>query len=100
MEVRFHRLAQREYQGARAWYEARRAGLGRDFTAAVDRAVGSIAAHPDRWSLYRDRFRWVRVRRFPYRLYYAIAGPDLVHVLAVAHVRRRAGYWIRRAPRA
>jgi hypothetical protein len=37
------------------------------------------------------------VRRFPFsRLFRLLAG-DVVEILAVAHVRRRPGYWRRRA---
>jgi toxin ParE1/3/4 len=97
MEVRFHRLAAQEYRNARVWYERRREGLGFDFRTEVDRAVGRIASQPDRWPSFRDRFRRVRLRRFPYALYYHVADPDLVLILAVAHSRRRPGYWLRRA---
>lgn len=99
MEVRFHRLAVREYREARDWYDARRPGLGRDFAAEVDRAVVRVGDHPERWTRFRDRFRWVRLRRFPYRLYYAVIDAETVLVLAVAHTRRRPAYWIRRAPK-
>jgi hypothetical protein len=64
MEVRFHRLAVREFREARAWYEARRTGLGGEFLAELDRAVERITTHPDRWPLFRERFRKVRLRRF------------------------------------
>lgn len=96
MEVWFHRLAAQEYRNARVWYERRREGLGFDFRAEVDRAVERIRAKPDRWPTFRDRFRRVRLRRFPYALYYHFSDSDLVLILAVAHSRRRPGYWLRR----
>jgi hypothetical protein len=39
--------------------------------------------------------RWVRLRQFPYVIYYRIDG-DKPIVMAVAHGRRRLGYWLRR----
>jgi ParE toxin of type II toxin-antitoxin system, parDE len=96
MEVRFHRLAAQEYRNARSWYERRREGLGFDFRAEVDRAIARVTSQPDRWPSFRERFRRVRLRRFPYALYCHIADPDLILVLAVAHSRRRPGYWLRR----
>jgi hypothetical protein len=33
MEVRFHRLAAREYEDARNWYERRGTGLGDEFVS-------------------------------------------------------------------
>ncbi|HKI37123.1 MAG TPA: hypothetical protein VKA46_35040 [Gemmataceae bacterium] len=38
----------------------------------------------------------MRVRRFQYVLYYEIIDPSRVRVFAVAHTRRRPGYWLRR----
>jgi len=96
MEVRFHRLAAREYQEARRWYERRRPGLGVEFATETDRAASRIAKYPHRWPVYFERFRRVRLRRFPYSLYYHVVDSSLVLVLAVAHGRRRPGYWRRR----
>lgn len=39
--------------------------------------------------------RRVRVGRFPYQLAY-MTEDDRIHILAVAHDRRRPGYWHRR----
>jgi plasmid stabilization system protein ParE len=96
MEVRFHRLAVREYEDTRTWYERRREGLGDAFTDEVDRAISRIARSPTRWPVVFVRFRRVRLRRFPYLLYYHVANDSLALVLAVAHARRRSGYWRRR----
>lgn len=99
MEVRFHRLAAREYRDARAWYDRRRAGLGNDLEAEVERAVGRIITHPTSRPVFRDPYRRVQLRRFPFALYYHITDDTLILVLAVAHARRRPGYWLRRASR-
>jgi hypothetical protein len=69
MQVRFHRLAIREYEETRTWYERRREGLGGAFTDEVDRAITRIAKSPTRWPVVVVRFRRVRLRRFPYVLY-------------------------------
>jgi len=96
MEVRFHRLAAREFREAQKWYESRRTGLSGDFVTEVDRALERITSHPDRWPIYRNRFRRVRLRRFPSSIFYSLERADLILVLAVAHVRRRPDYWLRR----
>jgi plasmid stabilization system protein ParE len=96
MQVRFHRLAAQEYRQTRRWYERRREGLGFDFRDEMDRAIGRISAQPYRWPTFHERFRRVRVRRFPYVLYYHVVDSDNVVILAVAHSRRRPGYWLRR----
>ena len=97
MNVRFDRLADRETREALRWYERRRAGLGGGFVVEVDRAVTRIAAAPERGQVIGGRFRCVRLRRFPYRLIYEILDAANVLVVAVAHQRRRPGYWSRRS---
>lgn len=96
MDVRFHRLAIREYEERRTWYERRREGLGDAFRDEVDRAVARIAKSPNRWPVVFVKFRKVRPRRFPYLLYDHVVDASLALVLAVAHARRRPGYWKRR----
>jgi hypothetical protein len=48
--------------------------------------------------LHRQRYRWMRVKRFPYLLYYEIRDPQPVLIYAIAHGRRRPAYWMRRKP--
>jgi hypothetical protein len=47
--------------------------------------------------VYHRHYRWVRTRRFPYILYYRLVDADEVLIVAVAHARRRPGYWLRRS---
>jgi plasmid stabilization system protein ParE len=72
-------------------------GRSKPFRNAIDRAVQQIAAGPEQGSPFRTHYRWVRTRRFPYVLYYHILDADHVVLLAVAHARRRSGYWLRRS---
>lgn len=97
MEVLFHRLAAKEYLAARRWYARRSPATAVRFRDAVDEAIARITAEPSLGTPFRDRFRWVRVRRYPFLLYYAVITGDEVMVFAVAHSRRRPGYWLRRA---
>lgn len=36
--------------------------------------------------------RFVKLRSFPYLVLYRV-GPDRVEIIAVAHAKRRPGYW-------
>lgn len=91
-DVRFHPEVLTEYTAALAWYRAQ-SGLAADrFESEVERLVGSIAANPSLFPPYDDEHRFARLRRFPYCLVYQ-AVPDGVQVVALAHVRRRPGYW-------
>lgn len=94
--VTFHPLAAKEYVAARRWYERRREGLGLRFAFAVNAALEKIEEAPERWPKFSETYGWVKTSRFPYVLYYHIVRPDLVLVVAVAHARRRPGYWRKR----
>jgi len=98
MEVLFHRLASQEYLDALRWYARRSARIAQAFRDAVDQTVQRIAAAPDQGSPFRNRFRWFRTPRFPYLLYYVPINDTQIVVMAVAHARRRPGYWLRRQP--
>jgi plasmid stabilization system protein ParE len=98
VSVVFHRLAREEYRQALRWYARRGAVLAQRFRQAVDQVVQAIAAAPAQGAVFRGPFRWMRTRRFPYVLYYRVLTPNQVMVLAVAHARRRPGYWLRRSP--
>jgi plasmid stabilization system protein ParE len=94
--VIFHRLAAKEYQKARAWYARRNPAAAQRFQDEVNRVVLLIDQAPNQGAVYRGPFRWMRLRRYPYVLYYAEASPAQVTVFAVAHGSRRPGYWLRR----
>ncbi len=96
MPVTFHRLAAAEYVTARRWYAARNANAAGRFVAEFNAAVGRIDLRPAVGSPWAGAIRWVRVRRYPYLLYFEEVSPGNVFVYAVAHARRRQGYWVRR----
>lgn len=45
--VRFLPHAREELTASAEWYEARRPGLGVEFLAEIDEAVGQISEHPE-----------------------------------------------------
>lgn len=95
-----HPQAAVEAQAARAWYAARNPAVGVRFLAEYDRAIQRISDNPGRWSAYPAvaGYRWFHFKRFPYAVIYEVVS-ERVHVLAVAHDRRRPGYWRRRRSR-
>jgi toxin ParE1/3/4 len=76
------------------WYEERRPGWGTRLFDAVSHTFGLIESHPEIGSPRRSRpaIRQLVVRGFPYIVVYRVR-PDDVYVIAVAHARRRPGYW-------
>ena len=101
LPVRISEEADAELAEAARWYETHRVGLGAEFLEAVDAAVARIAETPGMGSLVPgvrdDAIHRRPVRRFPYHVVY-LELPDRLQILAVAHDRRRPGYWVGRLP--
>jgi plasmid stabilization system protein ParE len=87
--------ARRDFDESFDWYAERSAVAAERFTAAVDAALREIAADPDRFERMDARHRGCTVKRFPFRVVYRIE-PARILVVAVAHAKRRPGYWTRR----
>ena len=91
----FHAEADAEVIEAARYYEAKAPGLGLSFLVDVEDAVAQVRARPGAFQLIAAEVRHKLLRRFPYSVMYAVE-PDRVRVLAVAHHRRRPGYWLHR----
>lgn len=92
----FHPEAANELADSASWYDEQQPGLGSEFEDAVYAAAERIVERPAAWPVWQG-FAPVRVfnlRRFPYRLPYV--HDDGIMVLAVAHMKRRPGYWASR----
>jgi len=90
--VIFHAEAEAEMVVAAAGYEAHTSGLGGEFIAEVERATRILVLYPKLGHRFSRRIRRVLVRRFPYGLLYRIEA-DSLRIVAVAHLRRRPGFW-------
>jgi plasmid stabilization system protein ParE len=75
--------------------ELRAAGPGRRFFGEVQRAENLISQFPELAPEISAGVRKRLLRKFGYSLIYTIEK-DRVLILAVAHYRRRPGYWIGR----
>ena len=95
--VRVLRDAEAEIRSSMRWYEEKRIGLGLDFVALVDEAISQIAERPFSYPLWRKErpYRKAAMRRFPFTVFYTVED-DYVQVVAVAHQKRRPGYWTER----
>jgi toxin ParE1/3/4 len=84
--------AEADLTEARDWYEARHEGLGDEFLTCVEAAIARAARVPDENPRVHGEVRRALIRRFPYGVFYLVEEGVLL-VLAVAHVRRKPGYW-------
>ncbi len=92
MKVAFHEDALAEYVHAVAWYEGDYPGRGERFAAAVELVLAAIADQPATFPM-RPGVQAAVVHRFPYVVFFTGADTDTIRVLAVAHAKRRPGYW-------
>jgi hypothetical protein len=100
MTLRFLQVAEVELTAAAHWYNKEQRGLGDRFLEAVVVSRRRIEADPVTLPL-SEHYRGPRdIRRcpvagFPYQVIFEIRHDELI-VLAVAHGKRRPGYWSRR----
>lgn len=88
--------AERELAAAVDWYQEQ-AGLGADLLIAVRAVAERISQRPGGFQLVSGVSPRLGVRRcvmgaFPYALVF-VELPDVLHVVAFAHLKRRPGYW-------
>ena len=74
------------------WYEERSVGLGHEFLRAVRVAFRAIEQAPLQFPIALDDIRKVRLRRFPYMIYFVVL-PQHISVIAVIHGRRHSRRW-------
>ena len=66
-------------------------GLGHEFITEFERIVNFILANPQLGMPMRGARRYF-MRRFPCGIIYQVTADEL-RVIAIAHQRRRPGYW-------
>jgi hypothetical protein len=93
------RAAADEMAEAAAYYEYRQTGMGHRFLTRVQATMDRIEKFPRVGSPWSPRYPEIRkhaMSGFPYYVVY-VTEPVLT-VMAVAHMKRRPGYWMNRIP--
>ena len=90
--VRLHPDAIAEAKAAYDWYAERNPSVANAFISELDHAISQIQKTPERWAMHLRGTRKFLLRRFPYAVVYRITQ-STIQVIAVAHGRRRPGYW-------
>lgn len=98
--IRLEPEAREEFLAAVEWYRERSAAVARRFVEEVERGLNEIRLKPESWPRAPHvpevlEVRRILLRKFPYALVFLLVG-DEIRVLAVAHGRRRPGYWRKR----
>jgi toxin ParE1/3/4 len=90
--VEFHEEASAEYEAAFDWYFARNELAAWKFEEELGRAIDTITLAPQRWPEAIGGARKFLLQRFPFAVVYRELS-SIIQVLAIAHGRRRPGYW-------
>ena len=92
MRIEFHTAALQEIIDYARYYENKLQGLGADFTSELHRLLALLNENPEIDAVLEASYRRLLFDRFPFVLIYRTKGATL-RILAVAHQRRKPGYW-------
>ncbi|MEO7496708.1 MAG: type II toxin-antitoxin system RelE/ParE family toxin [Massilia sp.] len=93
MKLLIDELASAELESIATYYaQVANKELARTFVDEFERAAYLVLGNPHIGSALRGGQRKYSLRRFPYQIIYQLAGNDL-RILALAHHRRKPGYW-------
>jgi len=86
--------AEEELNSSAQYYNQQSSGLGFDFLEEIEKSLQIIEKGPERWPIYEENIHKYNTRRFPFSLYYVFEKDlDRILILAVAHQKRKPGYW-------
>jgi plasmid stabilization system protein ParE len=90
LRVRFE--AREEIDSAFDWYFQRSPKAADAFLTDVDASLAQIASRPQIHPRYTQNTRRCILKKFPYSLVFQ-EKDDIILVIALAHAKRRFGYW-------
>ena len=80
-------FAESDLEIAANWYALQKEGLDGDFIDEIEKAIQRIQVNPLQFAILRKQIRMSIVKRFPYGIYFYMAG-DIINVFAVFHFSR------------
>jgi plasmid stabilization system protein ParE len=90
--LRIHPAALEEAEAATGWYGQRSQRAAEMFLDELDRALEQIAGNPQHYPAYEFGTQRMVLRRFPFVVVFRVMAAG-VEIIALAHGRRRPGYW-------
>ena len=94
MRVELHPKADEEFAAQVEYYDKQQPGLGQRFYREVLGNLEWIVQNAELPRL-RKSYRRVNLKVFPFYVVYVVEG-DLAQAVAIAHGKRKPGYWISR----
>lgn len=93
--IHVHPEAKAEAKGSFDWYWERTPSAAVEFDEALREAYARIRQNPQAWSPYLHGTRRLVLDPYPYSVVFRERLHD-IQIIAVAHAKRRPGYWNRR----
>jgi len=90
--VGLHEEAMAEAQAAYEWYVTKNPAAAEGFINELDQAIEQIGRQPNIAGPHVAETRRYVMRRFPFTVVYR-EQERIIEVIAVAHGRRKPGYW-------
>ena len=95
MASRIHPDALAEAEEAVAWYRQRSERAAREFLVELGSTIDRITKNPEQFPPGDFGTRRAVLNRFPYLIVVRVMAGD-TEIIAVAHGRRKPGYWLGR----
>ena len=92
LPIEYHPEARREADEVFDWYLERDHAVAERFQQELETAQTTIQRSPDAWAEYMHGTRRYLLKRYPYVVVYRVTE-DRIEVIAIAHGRRKPGYW-------
>jgi plasmid stabilization system protein ParE len=84
--------ARADFDESMDWYAERSERAAEGFAIAVEEALAKIVADPERFPLTTRGCRYCNLKRYPFRVVFDQTATHIA-VIAIAHAKRRPGYW-------
>jgi plasmid stabilization system protein ParE len=91
-QLYFHPAAVEEAEAAARWYRERSSRASAQFIDEINQVIDKLFDAPGRWPQGLYGTRKIRLPCFPFAVIYR-ESKEMIQILAVAHGRRRPGYW-------
>ncbi|MDQ3281916.1 MAG: type II toxin-antitoxin system RelE/ParE family toxin [Acidobacteriota bacterium] len=98
MRLEFFEEALAEAEEDRAWYRDRSDSAEAGFLRELDHAIQQVTDGHAQWPQYLAGTRRYVFPTYPYSIVYFVED-DVIRIAAVAHDKRRPGYWRKRLRR-
>jgi len=86
-EVQVRRAAELDFAETQSWYESQQSDLGAEFRFEIIRVFDRLSETPFIYQTVHREVRRAIVRRFPYLIWYRVAGKTVI-VLACTYAGR------------